>query len=212
MTITPAPIDPPSIHPTLWAGIDGVCGWDVGSNVGQSLSEMTTRFEQVIAFEPAAECQPYLAPWRERGVTVLDIAVSDINGPLNLAALPDKIDTGQLVTPGTHGMEWDPEIPEAVRRTVPARSIDSLVEEHPPPDFLKVDVEGHELRVLYGAEQTITDYMPDWLIEFHTPQLWEACVECLKAHGYQVSTIRHPHYAKDSPMWFQHGWLRAHRK
>lgn len=207
----PAPIDPPEIHHALWDGFDGLVGWDIGANCGQSLREMTIRFAQVVAFEPAQECQPYLTAWAQRAnVTILDCAVSDNDGVVTLAALPDKIDTGQLVTPGTHGMEWSPDVPAALARAVPCRTVDSLTEELPAPDFMKIDVEGHELRVLTGAWYTLTDYHPDLLIEFHTPELHDDCVECLREHGYHnITTVRHPHYRAGSAMWLQHGWIRA---
>ncbi len=214
MTITPAPIDPPEIHRQLWDGFSGTVGWDIGSNTGQSLDEMTKRFKHVTAFEPAVECMPFLEPWSKL-VLVKQVAVSNTDGEIQLAALPDKIDTGQLVTPGTHGMEWSPDwaatcaTPEIVR-TVPAYRIDSLVEELPAPDFWKIDVEGHEMLVLEGAEQTIVDYRPDMLIEFHNPELHEGVLECLGAHGYvNVTTVRHPHYRTGSAMWFTHGWVKA---
>jgi FkbM family methyltransferase len=209
----PAPIDPPEIQTQLWEGIGGSVGWDIGANCGQSLPQMTHRFHTTYAFEPAQECANHLAAWTRstpRRVIVLPIAISDLDDTIDLAALPDKIDTGQLVTPGTHGMEWTPDVPTAVARSVPARTIDSLTEELLPPDFLKIDVEGHELHVLTGAWQTLTDYRPDLLIEFHTPQLYRDCIECLEHHGYtQITTVRHPHYPPQSQMWHQHGWIRA---
>lgn len=207
----PAPIDPPEIHPTLWDGFEGNVGWDIGANCGQTVSEMLRRFQNVVAFEPAAECRPYLDRLLHHfNFAWCDYAISDTDGQIQLAALPDKIDTGQLVTPGTHGMEWSPDVPDAVARTVIARTIDSLVEELPPPDFLKIDVEGHELKVLTGAWQTLTDYQPALLIEFHAPELYEQCIQCLLAHGYtNIEPVRHPHYPPGSPMWHQHGWLRV---
>lgn len=212
-SITPAPIDPPEIHRKLWEGFSGTEGWDIGSNTGQSLDEMTRRFKYVTAFEPSVECMPFLEPWAKL-VTVKMLALSNVDGSVQLAALPDKINTGQLVTPGTHGMEWSVDwaataAPDIVR-TVPAYRIDSLVEEIPPPDFWKIDVEGHEMHVLEGAEQTITDYKPDMLIEFHNQGLHEAVLECLAGHGYtNVTTVRHPHYRPRSDMWHTHGWVRA---
>lgn len=213
MSIRPAPIDPPQIHYRLWDGFEGKEGWDIGSNVGQSLQEMTSRFTHVTAFEPAQECLEFLEPWADR-VTIKPIAVSNFDGTIQLAALPDKIDTGQLVTPGTHGMEWSvdwtKEHPAEIVRDVPALRVDTLVEQIPPPDFWKIDVEGHEMHVLAGAEQTIVDYMPNMLIEFHNPELYDDCRECLRQHGYtDIETVRHPHYAYNSEMWHTHGWLRV---
>ncbi len=120
----PAPIDPPEVHRTLWHGFEGEVGWDIGANCGQTMGEMTRRFRQVVAFEPAVECFEYLEPWTRKvpdvNVVICDFAISDTDGTVTLAALPDKIDTGQLVTPGTHGMQCTADIPAAVARTSPA--------------------------------------------------------------------------------------------
>lgn len=216
MTIRPAPIDPPEIHRYLWDGFGGKVGWDIGANTGQSLTEMTNRFEQVVAFEPAVECMSFLMPWGQKNnVTIVQAAVSDVDGHVKLAALPDKINTGQLVTPGTHGMEWSIDWDTAradVAREVLSWRIDSLVEELPPPDFCKVDVEGHEKHVLDGAAQVIADYMPNWLLEFHTPELLRQCTALFIDAGYKnLDVVRHPHYRPGTELWHGHGWVKVFR-
>jgi len=211
----PAPSDPPEVEAQLWRGFTGNVGWDIGANCGQSLPTMTKRFRHVVAFEPAEECYEYLVPWVGRAslanVVISNYALSDVDGQIELAALPSKIDSGQLVTPGTPGMEWSPCVWfDADNRAVEARTADSLLEEFSPPNFLKIDVEGHEQKVLDGARQLISDYLPAMLVEFHTPQLGESCRATLvDNYGYRVEVVRHPHYLPGSPMWHQHGWLRA---
>lgn len=206
----PAPIDPPEIWNILWDGFHGETGWDVGANCGQTLGVMKDSFRHVVAFEPAQECWPYLE--EHDHVTIMAIALSDHDGQLDLIELPDKIDTGQLVTAGTHGMEWDPEHPDAYVRKVQARTIDSLLHkgELPPPDFMKIDVEGHELKVLFGARRTLAVVRPQLLIEFHTQQLHTSVQQLLASYGYQCETVRHPHYPEGGDMWSTHGWLRCH--
>lgn len=206
----PAPIDPPEIWNILWEDFEGDVGWDVGANCGQTVPIMQQRFNQVYAFEPAEECWDYLAGF-DGHYTWLPIALSDTNEEIKLIALPDKIDTGQLVTAGTHGMEWDPDLPEALTRTIPAYTVDHMITEKgiEPPDFMKIDTEGHELKVLFGARQTLAVRRPDLLIEFHSPALHDSCQTLLEQYGYKIETIRHPHYRAGTPMFFTHGWLRA---
>lgn len=205
----PASIDPPEIWHELWQGYHGTIGWDIGANCGQTLMVMLDRFPHVYAFEPAEECWPYLADYPE--VTVEHIALTDTDGPVNLIALPDKIDTGQLITAGTHGMEWDPDDPNGLTRQVPGRTIDSLTQDgtHQPPDFCKIDVEGHELKVLFGARRTLAVTRPQLLIEFHTKGLHTSVRQLLETYGYHCHTVRHPHYTPGSDMWFTHGWLKC---
>jgi len=205
--VRPAPSDPPEIEQTLWKDITGACAWYVGANTGQSLDQLRRRFNFVVAFEPAEECWDLLP--QHPDVQVVRMAVSDVNGEILLAAPPSKIATGQLVTPGTWGMEWDADEPGTMFRTVPARSIDTLTETLPPPSFILVDVEGHEAHVLNGAHRTISHYRPAWLIEFHTPELHDIIEHHLAANGYHIETIRHPHYQPETHMWWQHGWIKA---
>lgn len=210
----PAVSDPPEIERHLWSGICGDLGWDVGANCGQSYDEMTARFDQVLAFEPALECQPWLDDLADGTPAFrwLPLALSDTDAEVELVALPDKINTGQLVTAGTVGMEWNPDHPDAVTRTVQCRTIDSLVAEGlPAPDFLKIDVEGHELKVLYGAKKLLAVHRPSLLVEFHAPHLHRSIVDMLEGYGYDVTTFRHPHYRPGTQMWHQHGWIRAHQ-
>lgn len=202
----PAPIDPPEIQAQLWREFTGTVGWDVGANCGHTIGIMRQRFDKVVAFEPADECIPFL---QGAGATVVQLAVSDVDGHINLLELPDKIDTGQLVSDGITGMEWSSDDPNRTLRQVPARRLDTLLDEMEQPDFIKVDVEGHELRVLHGAARMLSDIRPAWLIEFHSSDLAHECSRILVEHDYTVMTVRHPHYAKNSDLYFQHGWLRA---
>jgi FkbM family methyltransferase len=211
-----APPDPPEVAGLLWDGVTGDTAWDVGANCGQTLPILAARFKQVVAFEPAHECLPMLWPVAIAAaeqhfatIVVKPIAVSDHDGDITLLAMPGKIDTGQLVSQAT-AVDWThPDSPDTQLRTVPARSLDSLSSELPPPDFIKVDVEGHEDKVLDGACGLIADHQPSWLIEFHSPDLHAFCRDLLIRYGYHVATIRHPHYYPGTPMWFAHGWLSA---
>jgi FkbM family methyltransferase len=211
--LKPAAIDPPPIHDLQWEGVQGKVAWDIGANAGQTIEHLLKRFEQIVAFEPAQECQVWLSGYSDHpNVTIVPIAVTNQDAPVDLLVLPDQIETGQLVTKGTHGMEWSQALPEGIHRTVPGSTVDTLVATYPVPDFIKIDVEGHELMVLEGAIQTLTYCGPQLLIEFHAPELYTGCLELLKRVGYDPTTIRHPWYEPESQMWYQHGWLKATAK
>jgi FkbM family methyltransferase len=210
--VRPAVPDPPEVSERLWAGFSGDVGWDVGANCGQSVPVMRQLFRRVISFEPYQESFDY-AKSQLPDAELYRIAVSDHVGQTELALLNGvQADTGQLVTPGTSGMEWDPgdwSGGNVTIRQVPCRTLDALALSLGEPDFVKVDTEGHELRVLLGGAGLLDGGKTSWLVEFHSPSLHDLCEQLLSETGHQVETVRHPHYAPGSPMWHQHGWLRA---
>jgi hypothetical protein len=59
------------------------------------------------------------------------------------------------------------------------------------PDFLKIDVEGHELAVLEGAQQTLQSHRPAILIECESRHRSDGNVDpvfnLLRSHGYEGS-------------------------
>lgn len=84
---------------------------------------------------------------------------------------------------------------------VRAETVDSLVAGRGPIRFVKCDVEGHELACLEGAEATLRDTKPAWLIEVSgdpdAPGSPGArCLEVLAGHGYGC-------------YWLKDGVLRA---
>jgi FkbM family methyltransferase len=210
--VRPAVTDPPEVAEHLWSGFSGNIGWDVGANCGQSVPAMRQVFRRVVSFEPCQESFDY-AKLAYPEAEMYRIAVSSHVGETDLALIEgEQADTGQLVTPGTSGMEWDPgdwDSPGVVTRRVPCKTLDSLALALGDPDFVKVDTEGHELYVLMGALGLLADGEASWLVEFHSESLYERCRELLKLNGYDAETVRHPHYAPGSPMYRQHGWLKA---
>lgn len=198
--------DPREVSAQLWAGLSGFgLGFDVGANCGQSLPAMLGACDRVVAFEPCAESFEVLAGRRDPRMAVVPVAISDVDGSVELAVLPHDIGYGSLVTAGAHGVPAGGEV-----RRVPARTLDSEAAAFGYPGLVKVDVEGHEGRVLAGAAGVIAAGC-EWLIEWHSAALREECAAVLAAAGYVVAVIRHPHFRADDPLWDEIGWLRARR-
>lgn len=201
----PDPIDGP-----LWVGFHASYGWDVGANCGQSIGNMEQVCAKFTCFEPCEDSFLYARqayPFSD----IRQLAVSDRNGYIALAYPADEQkETGQLVTIGTKGMEWEPaDWAEVETVEVPARTADSLALELGIPAFVKVDTEGHEVSVMEGADGLVRRGKTSWLIEFHTPQNQVDISTFLKRNGYEPHIVRHPNYPEGSDMWHQHGWLRA---
>jgi hypothetical protein len=70
------------------------------------------------------------------------------------------------------------------KETVPIVTLDSL--SLPDPQFVKCDVEGHEIDVLCGAEQLIRRAHPVWFMEGHS----ETVFEFMRKHDYSTSYCR----------------------
>jgi FkbM family methyltransferase len=217
-TLPGAPRDPAQIENYLWLGARGELGFDVGANMGQSVEKMVAWFERVVAWEPAIESWETLAlGWAEDPkVTLRNMAVADHDGELALALRAAPIQTGQLTATempylGEHRDEpntahWGYEVGQ---RSVRCETLDHAVELFGVPEFVKVDTEGGEAGVLRGAPKLLALGKTRWMIEFHTRDLYTECVSLLEGAGYEVETVRHPHYQARSYMWFGHGWLRA---
>ena len=67
-------------------------------------------------------------------------------------------------------------------------SLDDFVFEgkHHPPDFIKVDVEGAEGKVLGGARRVLETYRPVLLIDLHNPEQDVAAGTTLMHLGYKT--------------------------
>jgi FkbM family methyltransferase len=211
--ITPAVPDPPELAQALWEGFDVAnVGFDIGANCGQTLGLLTTLCDEVVAFEPAAEAFEYLTHHygHIKSIHLSDRAVSSQDGTVELMAAPSKISTGQLVTHGTQGMEWsEDEMANGVVRELPSITLDTFANLTGFwPEFMKIDVEGHELEVLRGAHEILTIQRPQMLIEIHSKILGGQIVELL-GDRYRIEIVRHPHYAWGSTLWESHFWLRC---
>lgn len=185
----------------------GRMAWDVGANTGMTLPVLTSLYDRVVAFEPAAESFRVLCTdWgQHRQAILVNKAVADIDGTVTLSARADPIASGQLVAPGMR-WAWGPELE---RREVPSVTLDSLMDEYGTPDFVKVDTEGGELRVLRGASRLLAKQATCWTVEFHSLALHDACDAVLAAAGYAVETGRPVRFDEGSREWHDYGWLNA---
>jgi hypothetical protein len=83
------------------------------------------------------------------------------------------------------------EAPAITEMRVMVRRIDSLLQsrEIPPPNVVKIDVEGAELDVLSGALDMLRVFRPTLFLEAHGGALEEACSQQLLRLGYKVRRL-----------------------
>jgi len=134
--------------------------WDVGANIGYTalIYEAAAGPEgRVLAFEPSPRAYGFLqrTVGQRPCIEAFELALGNYEGEVTFRE-ESFLDTSSLV-------EGEPTDGDVVVR---AARIDDLVfrDSYPAPDFLKVDVEGHEAAVFEGARQLISRISP--LIEF----------------------------------------------
>jgi FkbM family methyltransferase len=142
----------------LAAALKYVTNWTVavdgGANIGYWSNELCKHFNKVYSFE----LDPTTYECLERNVnaentTLHNVGLSDTFTTVGIADGKSRRSGGRHIS-GKGG-----------NSTI---TIDSL--ELPELGFLKLDVEGHEARALFGAKETILKYKPTILIE-HKPHL-----------------------------------------
>ncbi len=79
-------------------------------------------------------------------------------------------------------------------------SLDDLASkgEIPPPDYIKIDVEGTEMLVLSGAKQILTDFSPTIFLATHGVEMHQQCCEFLNNLGYDLKPINKKKSTKET--------------
>ncbi|HEX8830645.1 MAG TPA: FkbM family methyltransferase [Longimicrobium sp.] len=160
--------------------------YDVGANVGFYTLVAATKVGpggRVVAFEPLPENLRYLRGHvRMNGleqVTVFDAALTDVDGVV-------RFQPGESRAMGRIADEGLP---------VRAMRLDGLVTSDtiPPPDVVKIDVEGAEAAVLRGAREVLSTHAPTVFLATHGNAVHGECVKILREHGYEVRPLAGAH-------------------
>jgi len=162
------------IHSKLFKLRNDAIIFDVGANIGS----MTLQFAQiapeghVYAFEPTRyafeklEKNLSLNPTLSNHITSIRAFVSDeCTDRSRMQAYSSwKIDGSGEETHPLHGGTLKSNAQEEI---VPAFTIDAFCQEHHinRVDFIKIDTDGHELKVLKGAAQTMQNFQPVIIFE-----------------------------------------------
>jgi FkbM family methyltransferase len=175
----------------------GVC-YDVGGYRGYMAGVMAAAgASKVLVFEPLPENQQAIRRLCALNPTLpvglLCLAVGKEDGVARLATMPDR----SMAKLATSRFQLHARALGEIE--VRLRTIDALVREAtiPPPDLVKIDVEGAEFDVLAGAAETLRRWRPTVLLEAHATALEEECGRTLRDLGYHVRRIGAPPRSED---------------
>ncbi|MBI4327205.1 MAG: FkbM family methyltransferase [Chloroflexi bacterium] len=181
-----------SLTEVLWRLTDaGDTAVDIGANIGYTASILAARSGptgRVIVFEPHPmlfdELTHNLRLWDElktAPVQACRVALSDVTGTSELN-VPEEFSRNR----GVATFESSPS-----KRSVPvtAERLDNLIATPDPVGMIKIDVEGHELKVLHGMQKLLSHkQIRDIVFEESRPYP-TAVTEYLEAYGFKIFSL-----------------------
>ncbi len=142
--------------------LSGMAAIDIGANIGSYTLRLARRFQRITAYEPSpVHCKVLrlnLALNGLRNVHVEEIALSDING-----VLPLYIRRGGATSLNRshYGLKYDK------IRSVNVAKLDDFQSRFVRLDFMKIDAEDQEYKILRGGREMISRFRPILAIEVH---------------------------------------------
>lgn len=171
--------------------------FDIGAGYGRYLPYLAKSAALVVCFEPRGESYAKLKRRSKEytNVIVRNCAIGNRRDKvaLELSSNPDMSRVVDSPATGEFAMVDQIPLDAIIGKEIPVNRI----------DWMKIDVEGHELQVLTGGMKTILTYHPKIIIEVHSRENRDKLVHILRALGYSYRVIRE----SVQPQRPYHGWL-----
>lgn len=157
--------------------------YDLGSHVGFYTllsSVLVGNIGKVVSFEPLPKNLTYLKKHLQinniTNTQIIEAAVCDREGTAYFETNNCSFQ-GHFVSEGNLCV-----------RTV---GLDELINKKqlPPPNYMKIDVEGAEVKVLQGAKKMLTEFHPTIFLATHGKEIHKECCELLANLGYKLKSI-----------------------
>jgi FkbM family methyltransferase len=170
----------------------GAACWDLGTHFGiytVGMAMAVGSAGQVAGFEPDPvsfeRCKQHTMMSSLTWVKLFNVAASDVDGELDLI-----VDQGSGATTSHLAYEDESHTETTPVTRIRSLKLDSLVSkgEIRPPNFIKVDVEGHGHKALKGAMESIKTSRPVIVMSFHSAWEVEGVIELLRPLKYQPYT------------------------
>ena len=157
---------------------------DIGANRGVYAYSLARIGARVELFEPNPACAQILASWAapRPNVNLHRVALSDHEGS---AQLQIPVDEAGVEHDSSASIERS-DSGQFREHVVPFATLDSF--QFPQVALIKIDVEGHELSVVKGAQKTIASNKPALLIEIerrHVNHPFSSTFNLLQDEGYR---------------------------
>jgi FkbM family methyltransferase len=149
--------------------------YDVGSYVGMHTLFFSQTAKEVVAFEPCwkslTELCMNVSLNELSNVKICACGLSDYAGMINMKFNYGRTRTGRG------------------KAETQVCSLDDL--DLPDPDFIKMDIEGDEVKALLGMTKTIGRCRPELFIELHGTR--KSVLMLLEQYGYEIQDIGESH-------------------
>ncbi|MFA7193548.1 MAG: FkbM family methyltransferase [Candidatus Paceibacterota bacterium] len=173
--------------------------WDIGAHIGYLSLFFSSAFGEetlVYAFEP----NPSNQKWLESNININEAYSKRIF--INKEAITNKVgevefnvgNADDATSSGGYIKDVTPPLQENSyedfkKIKVESNTIDNLISQKKlsVPDFIKIDVEGAELKVLEGGINTLQQNGPELIIEIHTIPMMFHVSNFLEKLGYKIN-------------------------
>jgi FkbM family methyltransferase len=134
--------------------------FDVGANSGVYTSRLAALVPEVLAIEPNPDLCNVLRRAGYRNVRVVEAAISDRSGRAKLF-IPIREDGNRSLPCAT--LEPTDQLRRSDELEVRVTTLDEFADSS--PGFVKIDIEGHEIAALRGAQGLVSAHRPNVVVE-----------------------------------------------
>jgi FkbM family methyltransferase len=166
---------------------------DVGASFGHYLRRLSTNFDRMIGIEADPSVFRFLVENMPANCLAINVAVADKNGVAKFHAPLGQYNFGVgSLLPAEQRKSWIKPISYKTF-SVKTATLDTLLSTERHIDLVKVDVEGAEELVLFGASH-VMQKIARWIIEIHNPLEHKRIVQMMIGYGYRTKQLDNDHY------------------